>query len=102
MYATLTQYRVNPIFKEDFVASWHEIMDELKRVGKSHAGNLHRESRISYLSYILWYSRDTYDHIHSQEYQKVADDIKTLHSYCNDVKLLHRMEIIKQVTPSTS
>lgn len=102
MFATLTQYRVNPIFKEEFVSSWQDFLNHLRREKYAHSGTLHTESRISYLSYIVWNDRSKFEPVHNEEVESFLPEINKLHSYCNDVQLLHRMDILQQNAPSYS
>lgn len=102
MFATLTQYRVNPIFREEFVSTWDEFLNHLCKEQYAQSGTLHGESRISYISYIIWTSKEAYEPIHNKEVAAFLPEINKLHSYCNDVQLMHRMDIIKQNSPSYS
>jgi hypothetical protein len=99
MFATFTQYRVNPIFKKEFVASWEDFLNHLRMEQYAHSGTLHGESRITYISYIIWTSREKFEPVYNKEVDAFVPLINKLHSICNDVQLLHRMDIIKQNTP---
>lgn len=99
MFATLTQYRVNPIFKEEFVSSWEDLIAHLRSAQFARHGTLHTESRIAYMSYVIWHSRDKFERIFNNEVPEFLEEIKALHGYCNNVQLLHRLDIIKENTP---
>ena len=84
------------------MSSWGDFLSHLRKDNYALSGTLHSESRISYLSYVVWISREKFEPIHNNEVAEFLDEINKLYSYCNDVQLLHRMDIIKENAPSTS
>ncbi len=97
MFATLIQYRLNPIFKVDFFRYWEEHRQYLLDLGVIENSVLHRETPISYLSYSRWENRMAFEnHILNppkalQSWQSKIEDC------CNDIRILYRMEIVKDI-----
>lgn len=97
MFATLINYRLNPIFKADFFNYWQEHRKNLLKLGVIEKSVLHRETPISFLSYTRWQSREDFEsHILKpsgplREWQVKIEDC------CNDVRVLYRMDIVKDV-----
>lgn len=102
MFATITQYLVNPIFKAEFMILWEEFVAHLQRENYAISGTIHSESRISYISYLIWSSRDSFERIHNKEVSDFLEYMNSFDSYCNNINLLHRMEVIEQNSPSVT
>lgn len=97
MFASLIQYRLNPIFKDDFFGYWEQHRQLLISLGAIDYSVLHRETPIAYLSYTRWKNRGEFEkHILKKEgdirfwQQKIED-------CCNEVHVLYRMEIVKDI-----
>jgi len=94
MYATIHQYKVNPIFEHDFVRVWQRMRLQLRNHNLIHYGVLHKESKISYLAYYHWYSREVLDHFLQQPPPGFTSDLQKLDECCNQNKILHRMQVL--------
>lgn len=94
MYATLKLYRLNPIFERDFIRVWHRLKEDLKKSELIQYGVLHKESKISYLSYIHWRDKDSYQTFLHHPSEEIRFDVQKLEECCNHISVLHRMSVL--------
>jgi len=97
MFATLIQYRLNPIFKADFFHYWQEHRRYLLGIGSLYNSVLHRETPISYLSYSRWKNREEFEKHILEPSGEVQDWQIKIEDCCNDVRVIYRMDIVKDV-----
>jgi hypothetical protein len=97
MYATLRIYRLNPIFEKDFTKLWNQLVTELKNDGLVDQAILHKESKISYISYLQWKSKSYFETLLKPADEKYKVLVKKLHECCNSVAMLHRMEVLDEL-----
>lgn len=97
MFATLIQYRLNPIFKSDFLHYWQEHRRYLLELGAVQKSVLHRESPISFLSYTRWINRNAFEEHILNPQGEVQDWQAKIEDCCNDVRVLYRMDIVKDI-----
>lgn len=98
MFATLIQYRLNPIFKADFYRYWQEHRQYLLDQGIIRTSILHRETPISYISYTRWDSRESFENNILEPTGEIKLWQDKIEDCCNDVRVLHRMDIIQKVS----
>ena len=102
MFATIRAYRVNPIFEHDFIKSWHKLLNYLKEKNLVSYGVLNKESKMQYISYVQWNSKEEYKTILTQksdDLQKLVD--KTL-QYCNSEATIYRLTTIAPPKTNTT
>jgi len=95
MFASLIQYRLNPIFKADFFRYWKEHRQHLMDLKVLEYAVLHRETPISYLSYSHWSDRKEFENHIIDPQGPTWTFQQKIEECCNDVRVLHRMDIIK-------
>lgn len=95
MFATISLYRLAPIFEREFIVAWTSFAEELKVMGYADMARLHKESRITYLSYVHWKSAADYERIKSHAVEDLNPLLDRLAGYCNSIHDLHRMEVIE-------
>lgn len=96
MFASLRLYRLNPIFESDFTKLWNQITVELKKDAYIEKAILHKESKISYISYMQWHTKDDFESLSRDTNSKYAVLINKLKECCNSVHVLHRMEVLEE------
>jgi hypothetical protein len=96
MYATLRSYRLNPIFERDFVKLWNQLIEELIRDGYVSNAVLHKESKISYVSYLQWESKQVFEGLNGKKIPKYRVLIEKIEECCNSIQVLHRMEVLEK------
>lgn len=97
MYATIRLYTLNPIFERDFIVRWTSLVEELKLRSLVADAVLHRENRISYISYVKFADKETY--LHTRGLLKNGDEAaqwQRIMECCNSITELHRMEVIEE------
>ncbi len=94
MFASVVEFRLNPIFKEEFVVHWQDYVSFLKKHEALIEATLHHETPISLIAYYKWSSRDSFEEYSLHPRGEALSISQVLQGYCNDVKLLHRMDII--------
>lgn len=97
MFASLIQYRLNPIFKSDFFRYWQGHRQHLLDEKAIDFSVLHRETPIAYLSYTRWKDRSEFDKyiLHQSGETRVWQ--QKIEDCCNEVHVLYRMEIVKDI-----
>lgn len=96
MYASIRLYTLNPIFERDFILRWTSLVEKLKCQGLVLHAALHRENRISYISYTKFEDKETYHKVHSLlEGDEKAEWVR-ITDCCNSIIELHRMEVIEE------
>lgn len=96
MYATLRLYRLNPIFERDFVKLWNQIVQELKKEGHVLEAILHKESKISYISYLQWRSKTDLKSLDLIDIPKYKVLLEKIQECCNSIQTLHKMEVLRK------
>lgn len=99
MYATLRSYRLNPIFERDFVKLWNQIIEELKADGHINNAVLHKESKISYISYLQWRNRKEFEGLKLRRTPKYRVLLEKIEECCNSIQVLHRMDVLDKENP---
>lgn len=94
MYATVRQYRLNPIFEQDFVRVWQQVRQKLLDKNYAEYAVLHRESKISYLSYIHWQSKEIFENYIQKIPEPFQSDLQKIDECCNNNVILHRMTVL--------
>lgn len=95
MYATIRLFKLNPIFERDFIRYWHKIVDDLQGLDVLSSATLHKESKISYVSYVIWKSQNAFEEYKDGgKKEKIEADIETMNNFCNSILLLYRMEVV--------
>ncbi len=94
MYATLRLFRLNPIFERDFVKLWVQLSNELKADGHVKKAILHKESKISYISYLQWGKHQDLETQSLKEVTKYRVLLDKIKECCNSTQVLHRMEVL--------
>lgn len=97
MYATLRQYRLNPIFERDFVRDWNRLANLYQENNLIYQATLHKESKISFISYIRWRNKENYENLRGNNLPEIEKLINKIASYCNSMYMLHRMEILEEL-----
>jgi hypothetical protein len=97
MFATLIQYRLNPIFKHDFFSFWKEQERILMESRSIISSTLHLENPISFVSYTLWDSRESFERHSLQTQGPVADLQLKMENACKDIRTLYKMEVIQNL-----
>lgn len=98
MFASVIQYRLNPIFEEDFIRYWTNYRNYLRENQLISTAVLHRESKISFLAYFRWNSRMAFEKSILMPEAGIRPFQANLDECCNSIKVLHRMETISQIT----
>ncbi len=96
MFASIVEYRLNPIFKQDFMRYWKEYVDMLAKAKALDKAYLHTETPISLVAYKRWLSRQAFEDFYLQSEGEILLQQYKIEETCNDVKVLHRMEILKE------
>ena len=91
MYATLRLYRLNPIFERDFIRLWNELIERLKERNLINSAVLHKESKITYISYLRWTHKDHMDEVLKAPEKEIKSILKKISECCNNTTVLHRM-----------
>lgn len=97
MFASLIQYRLNPIFKNDFFRYWQGHREHLLDLGLIESSILHRETPISYLSYTKWNSREDFEKFILNPEGPIKVWQLKIEDCCNEVHVLYRMDVIKDL-----
>lgn len=96
MFATVIQYRLNPIFESDFISIWKQQRDFLKERDLITESMLHRETRMSFVSYTRWKSQDDFNDSMVKPRGQRLGFLQKQESFCNSIKIcfrLNQMEI---------
>ena len=96
MYVTLRLYRLNPIFEREFIRLWNEMVKELKKIGALEQAILHKESKISYVSYVNWFTREKHEEMVENPPEHIEKLVGKMRECCNSITILHRMEVIEK------
>lgn len=95
MFASIVEYRLNPIFKEDFLRYWQNYIKMLRELKVLDEAYLHAETPISLVAYKRWQTRSSFEDYYLNPEGDVLLLQYKMEDTCNDVKVLHRMDIIK-------
>lgn len=96
MFASIIQYRLNPIFEPDFLKLWHSQRQWLEEKGMLHSCILHRESRITYIAYAQWKKQQDFeDYMYepTEELRRLWDSIEEC---CNSISVPYRLHTVAQ------
>ena len=96
MFTTLRLYRLNPIFERDFIKLWNELIEKLKDKGFVKDAVLHKESKITYISYLRWTSNEHMDNVLNNPVEKIEPILQKIKECCNSITVLHRMYTISE------
>ncbi|MGB0177319.1 MAG: hypothetical protein ACPF9D_09135 [Owenweeksia sp.] len=96
MFVTLRLYRVNPIFEREFIRLWNELVEELKHLGLLEQAILHKESKISYVSYVSWFEKEKHEEMTHNPPKYIEKLVIKVQECCNSINILHRMEVIEK------
>ncbi|HAD96905.1 MAG TPA: hypothetical protein DCG19_05830 [Cryomorphaceae bacterium] len=94
MFVTLRLYRLNPIFEREFIRLWNELVVELKALDALEQAVLHKESKISYVSYVNWTTSEAHEEMSNNPPHHIRRKVEKVQECCNSITLLHRMEVI--------
>ena len=97
MFVTLRLYRLNPIFEREFIRLWNELVAELKAIGVLDQAILHKESKISYVSYVTWNTKEVHERMTNNPPVDIKRKVEKVRECCNSITLLHRMEVIDKI-----
>ncbi len=98
MFATVTHYRLNPIFEQDFLREWNKQVLHLKTQKFLSSSVLHRESKISYVSYTRWLSKELFDQNLNEPDELVYKSQLKIENCCNSISIPYRLYTLKEVT----
>ncbi len=96
MFVTLRLYRVNPIFEREFIRLWNELVEELRMIDALEEAVLHKESKISYISYVTWSSKPWHEKLVESPPARIDALVVKVRECCNSITILHRLEVIEQ------
>ncbi len=96
MFVTLRLYRVNPIFEREFIRLWNDLVKSLKEEGALDHAILHKESKISFVSYVSWNTKKQHEEMLESPPKKIRKLIRRVEECCNSITILHRMEVIEK------
>ncbi|MCC5915779.1 MAG: antibiotic biosynthesis monooxygenase [Cryomorphaceae bacterium] len=96
MFAVIRQYQLNPIFESSFLDDWHKLVNAYRKREGLVSASIHKETPISFISYEKWKSRDHFLNIMDDREGQIRREIETLRNNCNNVYLLHSMELVTE------
>lgn len=96
MFATVVQYRLNPIFEADFVRYWKAQKKILLEQQLVEQCTLHRETKISYIAYLRWQDRESFEQNFRQPQGDMALWQEKIEACCNDIRVVYRLFIMKE------
>lgn len=75
---------------------WQSYIKRLKQLDVLHEASLHAETPITLVAYFKWQNRKAFEAYFLDENSLLAPTLSKMAENCNDVKVLHRMEIISE------
>jgi heme-degrading monooxygenase HmoA len=97
MYATITHYRLNPIFEQDFLSQWHKQVQYLKKNKFLFSSVLHRETKISYVTYTRWRSKELFEQNYNSPEEMVRQSQIRIESCCNSISIPFRLHTLTEI-----
>ena len=97
MFATITHYRLNPIFERDFLKQWNIQVEYLKGLMLLSSSVLHQESKISYVAYTRWVSLEEFEKNQKNPDQIFLDSQRKIEECCNSISIPYRLHTLKEV-----
>ena len=91
MFASIIQYRLNPIFEPDFLKLWHQQREWLESRGMLHSSILHRESRITYIAYAQWKNRQDFEAYMYEPEEELRILWDKIEECCNSISVPYRL-----------
>lgn len=98
MFASIIQYKLNPIFEGDFITLWNQQQKILKERGLIYSSFLHRETRISFVSYTQWRTRNHFDENMVKPQGEMQRILEKQESYCNSIKIQFRLYTTENIS----
>lgn len=96
MYASITQYQLNPIFENDFLKLWKEQWNHLMAEQMIKSATLHRESRISYIAYTNWTNQEAFNQYIHQPEENLHQILLKMEECCNSIRIPFRMHTLEE------
>ncbi len=94
MFASIVEFRLNPIFKEEFIDNWSQYIAFPEIQSGLIEAELHAETPITLIAYFKWHNRREFERCFLRAKDEIRDHLLLLEKNCNNVKVLHRMDII--------
>lgn len=94
MFASIIQYRLNPIFEPDFLRAWKQQRDWLRSQGQVTTFVLHRESPISYVAYARWRQRSDFEAFMQRPGGQMKVWWDKIEECCNSVTIPYKLHLL--------
>lgn len=98
MFASIIQYKLNPIFEGDFLALWNQQQRILKERDLIINSFLHRETRISFVSYTQWRERSHFEANMVKPQGEMQRILEKQEAYCNSIKIQFRLHPTENIS----
>ena len=95
MFAIIRLYHLSPIFEESFKSDWSSLVYAFRAHDAFVAARLHKESPVTFIAYERWKSKESYLEVMNDYEGKIREPLEKLKANCNDIKLLHSMDMIE-------
>jgi len=96
MFAIIRQYHLNPIFRETFIRDWNTLIHTFRANDAFVSASLHQESNMRYIAYEKWKSKDVFLETMNDHNGHIRIALERLKDNCNDMALLHSMEVVDE------
>ena len=97
MFASIIQYRLNPIFEPDFLRAWKQQRDWLQQEGLVSIYLLHRETRISYIAYARWHQRQDFEDFMYRPAGQMKVWWDKIEECCNSVTIPYQLHLLQDI-----
>lgn len=98
MFASIIQYKLNPIFEQDFLKLWNVQQSMLKEQELIYQSFLHRETRISFVSYIQWRDRHDFEENLMKPEGEMKRILEKQEAFCNSITIHFRLHSTKDIS----
>lgn len=95
MFAIIRLYHLSPIFEDSFKSDWNTLISAFRSHEAFVAARLHKESPVTFISYERWQTKEAYMEAMNDYEGRIREPLEKLKDNCNDMKLLHSMEMIE-------
>ncbi len=96
MFAIIREYQLNPIFTDAFIRDWSSLIYTFRSNDSFVSASLHKESNMRYIAYEKWKSKGVFMEVMNDHDGKIRIALEKLKDNCNDVALLHTMDVVNE------
>ena len=94
MFASVIQYKLNPIFEQDFLKLWDEQRDYLLSEKIISTSVLHRETKISYVAYTRWHKQAFFEQYFIDQQGPLQHNLERMRECCNSISIPYRLHTL--------